>query len=127
MSGDIDKTFSFDNGKYKIVKSISGKTTALRHNEFWQDLTGNNLIFWMLNEIEDLQNELEKVKKLAKKTQDQKEFENFISFNSYQCFDLSKREWKEINEHGIYKDNSLQFGFECWMESKRLQKEHAQG
>lgn len=45
---------SFADGKYTVVND-NGKLTALRHGEAWdRDLTGDNLIYWMLVEVDKL-------------------------------------------------------------------------
>lgn len=48
---------TFDGGKYTVIQE-PGKMTALRHGEPWRDLTGDNLIYWMMVEIEVLTNAL---------------------------------------------------------------------
>lgn len=41
----------YDNGKYTVIfDEKTGKMEALRHGEPWQDLSGNNLVYWMLVE-----------------------------------------------------------------------------
>lgn len=44
---------SFADGKYTVIYE-GGKVTALRYGEPWQDLTGNNLVYWMLVEVDKL-------------------------------------------------------------------------
>lgn len=44
----------FDNGKYAVEQTADYKLLAYRHGELWQDLTGNNLVYWMLCEIDKL-------------------------------------------------------------------------
>ena len=46
----------FDDGKYTVIND-NGKLTALRHGEPWQDLCGNNLVYWMLVEVDRLKAE----------------------------------------------------------------------
>jgi len=41
-------------GKYTIVQDHNGELKALRHNEEWRDLIGDNLILTMAQEIEKL-------------------------------------------------------------------------
>ncbi len=44
----------FSDGKYTVIND-NGKLTALRHGEPWgRDLTGDNLIYWMLVEVDNL-------------------------------------------------------------------------
>ena len=49
--------YDFDDGKYAVI-SENGRQQALRHGEPWRDLTGDNLIYWMMVEIERLRAEL---------------------------------------------------------------------
>lgn len=42
-----------DGGKYTVIND-NGKLSALRHGQPWQDLSGNNLVYWMMVEIEQL-------------------------------------------------------------------------
>ena len=51
---------SFDNGKY-TVENNNGILTALRYGEPWQDLSGNNLVYWMLVEVDRLKAENQKL------------------------------------------------------------------
>lgn len=40
----------FDDGKYTVIfDEKTGKMEALRHGEPWQDLSGNNLVYFMLS------------------------------------------------------------------------------
>jgi hypothetical protein len=50
----------FCDGKYTVIHE-PGKLTALRNGEPWQDLVGNNLVYWMLVEVDRLKNELGKL------------------------------------------------------------------
>jgi hypothetical protein len=52
---------SFDNGKYTVVNN-NGILTALRYGEPWQDLSGNNLVYWMLIEVDRLKTENKELK-----------------------------------------------------------------
>jgi len=48
---------SFADGKYTITND-NGKLTALRNGEPWgRDLTGDNLIYWMLVEVDKLKSQ----------------------------------------------------------------------
>lgn len=41
----------YDNGKYTVIfNERTGAMHALRHGEAWQDMSGNNLVYWMLVE-----------------------------------------------------------------------------
>lgn len=55
-----------------------------------------------------------------KKSQDQKEFENFARKKYPSSFDTG-------GMYNIYIDHVIRFAFECWMESKRIQADHAKG
>lgn len=39
-------------GKYTVIND-NGRLSALRHGEPWQDLTGNNLVYWLAVELRD--------------------------------------------------------------------------
>ena len=44
----------FADGKYTVIND-NGKLTALRHGEPWgRDLVGDNLVYWMLVEVDTL-------------------------------------------------------------------------
>lgn len=43
----------FAEGKYTVIQE-SGVMHALRNNEHWRDLTGDNLVYWMLVEVDAL-------------------------------------------------------------------------
>ena len=44
----MTERMDFADGKYTVINE-NGKLTALRHGELWgRDLTGDNLIYWML-------------------------------------------------------------------------------
>jgi hypothetical protein len=54
-------THSFCDGKYTVTND-NGKLTALRNGEPWgRDLTGDNLIYWMLVEVDRLKEALEHI------------------------------------------------------------------
>lgn len=48
----------FDEGKYSLELTNDCRLICCRHGEFWQDLTGNNLVYWMLVEVENLKQKL---------------------------------------------------------------------
>ena len=52
-------TYDFADGKYTVVHD-QGKLIALRYGEPWQDLAGNNLVYYMLMEVLVLRNALSK-------------------------------------------------------------------
>jgi hypothetical protein len=55
----------FADGKYTVIND-NGKLTALRHGEPWsRDLTGDNLIYWMLVEVDRLKDEVRQLQGLA--------------------------------------------------------------
>jgi hypothetical protein len=46
-------------GKYALVHNeFTGTLTALRNGQWWQDLTGNNLVYCLGSRIEELQEQL---------------------------------------------------------------------
>lgn len=52
---------SLDNGKYKVIMTDDCRAFyALRNNESWRDLTGDNLIYFMALEIEMLRKKVAK-------------------------------------------------------------------
>ena len=60
MSNKPDKVTVAD-GKYTVIND-NGKMTALRHGEPWgRDLVGDNLVYWMMVEILQLQAKLDEV------------------------------------------------------------------
>lgn len=50
---------NLDAGKYTVIfDEKTGELYALRYGEKWRDLSGDNLIYYMLCEIEELRNKL---------------------------------------------------------------------
>jgi hypothetical protein len=50
----MSEQMNFADGKYTVINE-NGLLTALRHGEPWQrDLTGDNLVYWMLVEALEL-------------------------------------------------------------------------
>lgn len=49
---------SFYGGKYTLIRESSGRMYALRYGEPWRELSGDNLIYFMLMRITDLEEEL---------------------------------------------------------------------
>ena len=43
-----------DNGKYEL-KRVDNRLICLRYGEPWRDVTGDNLIYWLMTELEELQ------------------------------------------------------------------------
>lgn len=54
-------SMKFDGGKYEVVFD-NGALYALRNGEHWRDLTGDNLIYWMLMECLRMSEEVSKLK-----------------------------------------------------------------
>lgn len=52
---------SVDNGKYTVIMEADGRLHALRHGEPWQDLTGNNLVYFLAAELEAARKRLAEV------------------------------------------------------------------
>jgi len=51
-------------GKYTVILHDNYSLEALRHGEPWRDLTGDNLVYFMMQKILDLQKQLEDKKKV---------------------------------------------------------------
>lgn len=51
----MKQEISVNDGKYTVVLD-GGKLSALRYNEHWQDLTGDNLIYWLSIELQEARN-----------------------------------------------------------------------
>ena len=49
---------SVDNGKYTVIMESDGRLHALRYGEPWQDLTGNNLVYFLAAELEEARRQL---------------------------------------------------------------------
>lgn len=57
---------NFNDGKYTVIND-NGNLTALRHGEPWgRDLTGDNLVYWMLVEVDTLKAQRDDLLKAAK-------------------------------------------------------------
>jgi len=50
-----------NDGKYTVVMD-GGKLSALRYGEPWQDLTGNNLVYWLAIELQEARDEVTELK-----------------------------------------------------------------
>jgi len=48
------------NGKYTVYQEKSGALKALRYGEPWQDLCGNNLVFYLMVELIEAQEKINK-------------------------------------------------------------------
>lgn len=58
---DAPERVTVCDGKYTVIND-HGKLTAERHGEPWQiNLTGNNLVYWMMVEIQHLRELAQKV------------------------------------------------------------------
>lgn len=49
-----------EGGKYTIVHENGAALRVYRHGELWQNLTGDNLVLAMCNEIEELKRKLKR-------------------------------------------------------------------
>jgi hypothetical protein len=79
-----------NDGKYEVViDETTGKMHANRYGEYWQSLTGNNLIFWLAVELENARDEIANLKgvnstmEAFKKTSIKHIFEFMRDGNSY--------------------------------------------
>lgn len=62
-----------------------------------------------------------------KKTQQHKLFERFVwDAGQFRQEDLTPT-WNVITRSGRYKDSVINFGFECWKESARIERDSAKG
>lgn len=52
---------SVDNGKYTVIMEADGRLHALRYGEPWQDLCGNNLVYFLAAELEATRKALSEV------------------------------------------------------------------
>lgn len=53
-----------ENGKYSVRQKRNGKLVAYRYGEPWKDLTGDNLVYAMAVEIEQLREKLNRLKRI---------------------------------------------------------------
>lgn len=51
-------TVSVNEGKYTVVFHENGKLEALRHGEPWQNLTGDNLVYWLAVDLQEAHEEI---------------------------------------------------------------------
>lgn len=51
----------FADGKYTLIREPDGRMYALRYDEYWRNLVGDNLIYYMLMRITDLEEENRKL------------------------------------------------------------------
>jgi hypothetical protein len=64
----------FADGKYTVIND-NGKLTALRHGEPWgRDLVGDNLVYWMLVEVDTLKAVNQELRKALNKLVDHIDF-----------------------------------------------------
>jgi len=49
-------------GKYTVIQDEKGRLRALRYGEEWRDCCGDNLIYALAAEVEDLRVELENLR-----------------------------------------------------------------
>ena len=55
-------TVSVNEGKYTVVFHENGKLEALRYDEPWRDLVGDNLVYWLAVELQNAREELAKIR-----------------------------------------------------------------
>lgn len=61
QNNQTKETLVFENGKYTLTYD-RGVMKALRYGEQWRDLTGDNLVAAMFNEIQELREEMRLLK-----------------------------------------------------------------
>lgn len=54
---------SVDDGKYTIIQASAGGLRALRYGEEWRDLTGDGMVLALAQEIQNLRDVLESIRK----------------------------------------------------------------
>lgn len=54
----IDVTL--EGGKYRVLMGKDGNLKALRHGEEWRDLCGDNLVYYLANEVQELRKDAER-------------------------------------------------------------------
>lgn len=59
----MSKKIELDNGKYTIVYNEDNQypKKCLRYGEEWRDLVGDNLVFWLCNRIQELEEKLDNI------------------------------------------------------------------
>lgn len=58
----IDITFG--EGKYRYIMDSSGKSRCLRNGEEWRDLVGDKMVLALVAEIEELREEVSRLRKI---------------------------------------------------------------
>ncbi len=69
-----DKKISYKidvaNGKYTVISYEDGGMKALRHGEEWQDLCGNNLVFFLMVELIEAKDKIKQTLELIDSIED---------------------------------------------------------
>ena len=61
---DCDYYIELEKGKYTVYQEKQGSLKALRYGEPWQDLCGNNLIFYLMVNLIEAKDKLGKIMKV---------------------------------------------------------------
>ena len=60
MTEDYNLRVGVCAGKYTVIQDKTGRLSALRYGEKWRDCYGDNLIYWLAVEVEQLREKLNK-------------------------------------------------------------------
>lgn len=55
---------TIENGKYQLIQTHAGNLSAFRYREHWRDLTGDNFVLALGQEIERLRGHLQRIYEL---------------------------------------------------------------
>lgn len=56
---------SVDNGKYTVIMEANGRLHALRYGQPWQDLSGNNLVYYLAAELGEARERIADLEKVT--------------------------------------------------------------
>lgn len=101
---EMTERMDFADGKYTVINE-NGKLTALRHGELWgRDLTGDNLVYWMLTDALKLKAERDALAaKLKDAEHDRDEFRRVMNGFAAKLAELEGQEpvaWQYRNREG---------------------------
>ena len=83
---------SVDNGKYTVIMEADGRLHAMRHGEPWQDLTRNNLVYFLAAELEEARKRLADLTKEPIGYARKDDLEKFLaSTDNHRAIDLDTR------------------------------------
>lgn len=82
-----------DNGKYTYIYQ-NGVQKALRYGEQWRDLTGDNFVFHMAHEIDELQ---AKVVELEAKNRELRDAIQSAVFDHANLGEVTRESWNKLD------------------------------